>query len=294
MKYSIRNYQAGVEAEQAQIGIDVAKKWIWPYAFEEEDLQTLHKQPDFDPETRLYCYLDNQLVGYNYSLVKSVGDDRIKSAYIDFPRMVPGHELAAELLVERALEVLINKGVTRVFGNLTTMCPGDIQLAQKMGFSIFDWGFKVYYSYEMAWGRIEQSSETALEIDPEKDLKQCAEIATRWYDRPADWCYSSLNEWHDRGIITHLGIWDNGILTAACMAAPNVLRPSTAAIYYIYSPDELHLHPLLSKVVNACIQYGTSNVIADLVNDNLKFESTYKEIGFQKVAEWAKWEKSNL
>jgi hypothetical protein len=91
-----------------------------------------------------------------------------------------------------------------------------------------------------------------------------------------------------------LGIWDNGILTAACMAAPNVLRPSTAAIYYIYSPDELHLHPLLSKVVNACIQYGTSNVIADLVNDHLKFESTYKEIGFQKVAEWAKWEKSNL
>lgn len=171
------------------------------------------------------------------------------------------------------------------------MCPGDIELAKDMGFSIHDRGYKIYYSYEMGWGKHHIPDDAAEEIDPEKDLGECAEVATHWYKRPPEWCHSYLQEWHMTDIITHLGVRKQGRIVAACLAAPNDVRPSTAAIFYIYTPDEQCLRPMLAKVINTCVDYGTHNVIADLVDDHRQYEPVYQELGFNKVAEWARCEK---
>jgi hypothetical protein len=269
----------------------VAKKWLWPYAYDKEDLLKIHAQPDFDPDTRIYCFLDDNMVGYMYALIKPVGEDGITSAYLDLPRMLPDHEHAASLLIEKMIKILQQKGISRLFGHVTTMAPSDIQLAKDFGFEIKDWGFKVYYSYEMAQGYLYFPAEQAKEIDPVHDLEKCAEIATRWYGRDKNWCMNLLIEWHARGIITHQGVWRDGSLVAASMTAPNVLRSSTAAIYYIYTPDDEKLKPMLINVVNRCIEHGTINVIADLIGDHLKYEPIYRQLGFRRVADWARWEK---
>ena len=86
------------------------------------------------------------MVGYMFSTLLPVGEDD-STANLEFPRMLPGHEPAAELLVERAFESLKGKGVSRVVGRVTSMCPGDIRLAEKMGFRP-TMGYKVYYSYQ--------------------------------------------------------------------------------------------------------------------------------------------------
>lgn len=290
-RYVIRNYQKGFEQDQVRIGREVARNWIWPYAYDLEGLLKVHSQPDFDPDTRHYCFLDNEMVGYMFSLVTPLGDNGSSTANLDFPRMMPGHEQAAELLLERAFETLNKKRVSRVVGRVTTMCPGDIRLAEKAGFSISDWGYKVYYSYEMGWGRLNIPSDIAEEVDPQNDLDECAEIAAKWYKRPSEWCRPLLEEWHEAGIITHLGVREQGRLIAACMAAPNEVRPSTAAIYYIHAPDEYSLKPMLAKVVNKCVDYGVHNVIADLIHEHRRYEPVYQNLGYQKVAEWARCEK---
>jgi hypothetical protein len=291
-KYVIKDYQKGYEEDQVRIGIQVARNWIWPYAYDLEGLLKVHAQPDFDPDTRHYCFLGDEMVGYMFSVVTPPGDDHVTSATLDFPRMMPGHEGAAELLVERAFKVLKRKGVSRVVGRVTTMCPGDIQLAERTGFSISDWGYKVYYSYEMAWGALSMPVDLAEAVDPEADLDECAQLAARWYKRPPAWCRSLLEEWHEAGIITHVGVREGGRLVAACMAAPNEVRPSTAAIYYIYTPDERSLKPMLAKVVNECADYGVHNVIADLIYEHRQYEPVYQALGFQKVAEWARCERA--
>jgi hypothetical protein len=171
------------------------------------------------------------------------------------------------------------------------MCPGDIRLAEKAGFSISDWGYKVYYSYEMEWGKLNIPTDIAEEVDPKNDLDECAEIAAKWYKRSSEWCRPLLEEWHEAGIITHVGVREQGRMTAACMAAPNDVRPSTAAIYYIYAPDEYRLKPMLAKVVNKCVDYGVHNVIADLIHEHRQYEPVYQKLGFKKVAEWARCEK---
>jgi hypothetical protein len=290
-EYVIKNYQKGFEQDQVQIGLEVSQHWIWPYAYHLENLLKIHSQPDFDPETRHYCFLNDKMVGYMFSLVTPSGSSESSTATLDFPRMMPEHEQAAELLMGRAFETLQKKGVSRIEGRVTTMCPGDIQLAKKSGFSIRDWGYKVYYSYEMEWGRLDYPDNSVLEIDPEKDLDECAEIASKWYKRPPEWCRSLLREWHEEGLITHLGVRKDGKLIATCMVAPNDVRPSTAAIFYIYSPDEDSLKPMVAKVVNKCVGFGVNNLIVDLINEHRQYEPVYQKLGFKKVAEWARCEK---
>ena len=289
--YVIKDYQKGYEPDQVRIGRQVARNWIWPYAYDLEGLLRIHAQPDFDPDTRHYCFLGDEMVGYMFSVVTPSGDDGVASATLDFPRMVPGHEGAAELLVERAFEVLQKKGVSRVVGRVTTMCPGDVRLAEHTGFSISDWGYKVYYAYEMAWGALSMPGGSAEAVNPEADLDQCAQLAARWYKRPPPWCRSLLEAWHEAGIITHVGVREGRRLIAACMAAPNEVRPSTAAIYYIYAPDEHSLKPMLARVVDACVDYGVHNVIADLIHEHRQYEPVYHGLGFRKAAEWARCER---
>jgi L-amino acid N-acyltransferase YncA len=290
-KYVIKDYQKGYEPDQVRIGVQVARNWIWPYAYDLEGLLKVHAQPDFDPDTRHYCFLGDEMVGYMFSVVAPPGDDDVTSATLDFPRMMPGHEGAAELLMERAFETLRKRGVSRVVGRVTTMCPGDIRFAETAGFSIRDWGYKVYYSYEMAWGALSIPVDSAQEVDREADLDECAQLAARWYKRPPEWCRSLLEEWHEAGVITHVGVREGGTLIAACMAAPNEVRPSTAAIYYIYTPDERSLTPMLAKVVNACVDYGVHNLIADLIYEHRQYEPVYQALGFKKVADWARCER---
>jgi hypothetical protein len=291
LKYIIKDYQKGYEKDQARIGCESARNWIWPYAYNLEGLLKIHSQPDFDPDTRHYCFLDEEMVGYMFSLISPTGDGGTSTANLDFPRMMPGHEKAAELLVERAFGKLQKKGVSRILGRVTTMCPGDIRLAENMGFSICDWGYKVYYSYEMEWGQLTITGNPAKEVNPEKDLDECAEIAARWYKRPAEWCRAHMEEWHNGGIIAHVGMREQGRIIAACMVAPNDVRPSTAGIYYIYAPDEQNLEPMLAKVVSKCIDIGSHNIIADLINEHRNYEPVYQKLGFKKIAEWARCEK---
>lgn len=291
-RYAVKDYQKGYEKDQVRIGREVAQNWIWPYAYNLEDLLEVHSQPDFDPQTRHYCFLGDEMVGYMFSIIKPGEQGDVSTAVLDFPRMMPGHEQAAELLVEKAYATLKGRGISLVTGHVTTMHPAHIQLAEKMGFTVSDWGFKVYYSYEMGWGKLDIVSDAAEEVDPEKDLDACAEIASHWYKRPPDWCRALLAEWHEEGIITHVCVRDQNKMIASCMAAPNTVRPSTAANYYIYAPDEASLKPLLAKVIDRCIEYGTHNLIADLIYDHRPFEPVYQELGFKKVADWARCEKT--
>jgi hypothetical protein len=75
------------------------------------------------------------------------------------------------------------------------------------------------------------------------------------------------------------------------MAARNDLRPSTAANYHIYAPNGSTLKALLAHIIHKCIDSRIHNIIADLINEHREFEPVYQQLGFKKVADWARCEK---
>jgi hypothetical protein len=62
--YVSSTYQEGFEPDQVRIGAQAARDWVWPHAFDLEDLLRLRVQPGFDPATRHHCFLDGEMVGY--------------------------------------------------------------------------------------------------------------------------------------------------------------------------------------------------------------------------------------
>jgi hypothetical protein len=290
--YIIKDYQKGVENDQALIGYLAAKHWVWPYAYDLDDLLAIHAQPGFDPETRHYCYLGEEMVGYMFSTISLEENRGEYQATFDFPRLLPEHKKAADLLVKAAIGRLKDKGVARIVGRVTDMCPADIELAKRFGFSIFDWGYKMYYSYEIARGELDHTCEGVIAIDLNEFDDEILHQAVESFKRPADWCKKLLSDWHAHGIIAHLGVREQGKLVASCLVAPNLVRPTTAGIYYIYAADPNSLRKLLGKVIQKCIASGAQNVISDLVNEHRMYESEYQELGFEKAAEWARCELS--
>ena len=117
-RYAVKDYQKGYEKDQVRIGREVAQNWIWPYAYNLEDLLEVHSQPDFDPQTRHYCFLGDEMVGYMFSIIKPGEQGDVSTAVLDFPRMMPGHEQAAELLVEKAYATLKGRGISLVTGHV--------------------------------------------------------------------------------------------------------------------------------------------------------------------------------
>jgi hypothetical protein len=208
--------------------------------------------------------------------------------------MVPGHEAAAELLVMKALDVLKRKGVNRINGRVTTMCPSDIELAETCGFTLSDWGYKMYYSYETCWGHLNFPGDLAEDINPMTDIAPISELAAHWFKQTPEWCRNLLTTWHEEGILAHVGVRRKDKWISAGLAAVNEIRPSTAALYYIYSPAEDSLTPILVKVIQTCIDNGLINLIVDLVNEHLEYEPVYRKSGFIKVADWARCELSLL
>ncbi|MBN1859498.1 hypothetical protein JW848_09885 [Candidatus Bipolaricaulota bacterium] len=290
-EYAICTYHPRFDASHVAIGIEASRPWIWPYAHDAESLGELHAAPGFDPELWLYALHEDEAIGFVGATIAPVPNHESATATLFFPRVLPGHDKASELLLMELLRVLDRKAITHVTGRVTTMCPQEIRLAEDAGFSLRDRGYKLYYSYGMKQGPLIGSAPSATEIDPKRDMEACSALATRWYKRSVEWCRGHLQARHAAGIIAHLGVRRNDKLIASCLAASNEIRPSTAAIYYIYAPDEPSLRALVTTAANACADAGVDNLIADLIHEHRTFEPVYQDLGFVKVAEWARCEK---
>jgi len=294
-KYSIQSYQQGFDEEQARVGIEAANLWLWPLAHEEQDLKRIHTQPNFDPETSWYCFDGSKMVGFiSMSLpsTDSVGNPR---AVLFIPRSRPGYEETSDLLIERSLEVLREKGVRKVEIQVSTMFKNRAALLERWGFAPSQdqgWGYKVYYSYDMRQGELGVDTANVSEVSASEEYDESAELAAIWYKKPKEWCKDLLDEWHATGeVITHPFIRKNGKMVASCMAAPNNVRKDTAAMYFVYAKDAEYLPPLLARVVGSCIQKGCKTLIADLINEHRGYEEVYRSLGFVKSADWAVYEK---
>jgi hypothetical protein len=296
-QYKIQGYKKGTEQAQVRVDAQASRGWVWSHGHTLEDLLQIHAQPDFDPDTHLYCYLGDEMVGYVDADIFPPGEDGALRAWLEYPRALPGHHEAIPLLLERSLHVLQDKGVDLVVTRGATMWPGSFELIESLGFQEHPEhkrGYKVYYVYDLGQGALEIPTDNVFDFDPERDLEGAAELATHWYNRPVGWCRDRLLEMErEWPLIAHLVVREGDDIVAACSSAPNLATPDgePAAIYYIYVPDAQYLRPLVAKTIERCIQAGRKRLLVDLIHKHRGYEADYQEMGFTWAAEWARYEK---
>lgn len=111
--YIIKSYQEGFAEDQARLDLEVSKTWIMPDDTPLSQLIEYYSNLDFDPEMRLFCFLEDTMIGF-VSIRFTDENDGIVRTMLDFPVVLPDHGEAVDLLHERALEALRAKGIQTV------------------------------------------------------------------------------------------------------------------------------------------------------------------------------------
>lgn len=291
--YHFKGYKPGFEVAQKEIGFEVARKWVWPSAHTYDDLKN-EIGDNFNDESIIYCFADNRIVGYTWFDLLPSTEEGIVRAWLEFPKLLPGHEQAFPLMIEKALEIMKGKGITNVKIRGSSIIKDCFRLLEESGFreiQSMKRGFKLYYVYDLSNGPLKNSSFEAKECTTATEFEKCADIATRWYKQPKDWVLSHLREAFPPELtIAHLFVEKEGDVKAACIVAPNNVVDDISAFHYIYSPNEKYLKPLVSKAITMCIDQGYKTLVVDLINEHRVFEDFYSRLGFTKAAEMGYYE----
>lgn len=110
--YEIKTYEEKFIEEQARIGREATKDWTQYRQTPAEELRKTYSAPGFDASTRFYALLKGELVGYLTASVMSGTAE--KTAVMRLPVVKKGHERAQKLLMDHALKVLKERGVSVV------------------------------------------------------------------------------------------------------------------------------------------------------------------------------------
>ena len=148
-KYTIKYYQKGFEEDQERIGLIVSKSFIAPYQTLARYLKQDYSREGFDPETRLYAFKGEEMVGFITSKIVQDEKNGIKKANLTPPKVLPEHdEVVSELLFKKAVEVLKSKGVKKIIAQFGVRQSKNEDKA-------IEWGFKFvaneYFLFSIAW-----------------------------------------------------------------------------------------------------------------------------------------------
>ena len=294
--YRIRSYRRGDEVEHVEIDRRVASTWLWPFGYSLDELRDAIEHPDFDPNLQLYCLADGDMVAHTSARVGEPDEDGKRRAWLSYPRALPGHEPAIELLLQNALERLRERKVDIAETRASTMWPESFALMQALGYredADRPRGYKKYVVYDLGQGPLPRTHGLAEDLDLSRDLDEASALASVWYHSSPEAARKRLQELaEDDHTVAQLVLRRRGEIVAVCAVAANSLQPeSLAAVFSIYARDAQALRSLMAEAVDRCRKGGFEMLLVDLIYEHRHFEPTYLDLGFRQAAEWSFYEK---
>ena len=169
-EYTIKPYNESFIEKQVEIGTFFAQKWIAYGQSSVEQVKEAYSRDTFDPETRLYCFKGDEMVGYIGAHIVDVEEEKIKRAQTRLAFVLPGHEGAFDLLFDQLLSVLKEKGVDEIETPQTSLNDNYYELAEKLGFSKTRTVTEIFYCdtskiqpYESDYSTVDYNHETDVE-----------------------------------------------------------------------------------------------------------------------------------
>ncbi|MHA1124270.1 MAG: hypothetical protein ACTSO7_03900 [Candidatus Heimdallarchaeota archaeon] len=185
-KYVIKKYEEGFEVDQERVGKEVAMNFLQPHQTTAERLKEVYSQDGFDPETRLYAFKDDEMVGFITTRILDDQEDGIKRANVTPPSVLSKHAEVNDILFNQAIDVLSKKGVQKVqtfFGARSDKNEVD---AKKWGYNKGDTN---YYLYKIETEDMDDSisTEKVSDFSFDKHQKTIAKVMAEEYERDFEW-----------------------------------------------------------------------------------------------------------
>lgn len=176
MSYKIDHYRVGYEKGQAKIAAEIGSDWQYLGRPSAEYLKDVYSREGFDPETRLYAFKDDEMVGFLAArILPDQEEEGVVNADLSFPVCKKGHEDMAEILLKKGLKVLSKKGVTLVRSRVGKTWSGAKDLLKAHGYEVQ--GPSLFVSEGKPEDLPVVSVTDAVSLyDPENDEKNVAEL----------------------------------------------------------------------------------------------------------------------
>ncbi len=249
-EFTLKNYQKGFEVEQATVGYQVAQTWQFAHQTPVERLKEIYSRPNFDSETRHYCFKGNEMIGFLTSKVIEPKEDGRKRASLVFPSILPGHEEVTELLVGRALDTLKDKGVQVVETYVSAISGNNYELTQEWGYKhIKDQDNLVYILNGVDLKEIDEEADIR-DFDQDKDLEKWLSLVREYDEISEETEKQILKELKNEtgNVIAHLVIEKDGEIVGTTLIYRNDIKPSSANLPFTYVTETKYLHKLAARV----------------------------------------------
>lgn len=132
MTYVIKTYQEGFLDQQFKIGSAKYDKWRMGGQTRISQLQQTYSHPDFDPETRFYAFLEDEMVAFLNASDKKESERRV--AFFEFPYYKTNHKAAVAPLVEFAFTKLKEQGFDTLVTRAGPYWGNTSHMAERYGF----------------------------------------------------------------------------------------------------------------------------------------------------------------
>ncbi|NHK31795.1 MAG: hypothetical protein FK730_10620 [Asgard group archaeon] len=281
-KYEIKSYEEGFEIDQEKVGIEVAKSFVTPHQTNAERLKEIYSQEGFDPETRLYAFKDNEMIGFLTARVLDETEDGIKRASLTPPTILKEHsEKVSELLFNKAIDVLKGKKVKKVISAFGVRTVQDSKIAEKWGYKIADTNY--FYSIDLKGTDTSVSSDKVTDFDKKKHFDDVIEIHKEEFEVDEERAKAILEQIENIPEITYkrqLVLEDSGKVKSYAILIQNNLEPSISRIYAIQAKNEDYMKQMLLKISEICKERKIKKLHIVFTEENDIKSDKYKPIKF--------------
>lgn len=288
--YIIKNYQEGFIEDQVKIGDEVSKQWQLFGQSNAERLKEVYSQPDFDPETRLYCFDEKKMVGFLTSAIIPEKENEKTIGNLSLPFVLEGYQGVTELLINKAITILKSKGaeIIRTFANDTW--GKHRETAEKLGFKLIrDTAYMVGVKVNDL--TIKEETKNVLEYNKERDLEDLVQIFIENLGMTEEQAKQNFEVIENsEEVIGHYVIRDDEKIVARTYIAKNNDSPELY-VGYIYSLDDKYRNQLISKAIEVCKEKGIDEIRAVLFGGMVSKLKEYEDMGFRKLNASSMYEK---
>lgn len=288
--YVIKTYQEKFIEDQVRIGTEVSKNWLLFGQTPVDRLKEAYSQPDFDPETRLYCFKGEEMVGFLTSRVIPEKEEGKTIATLSPPLVLEGHEEAFGLLLSEGVKILQIKGaeIIRFFAN--DSWGESAKVPEKHGFE-FKRDTAYLVSQKLDNISTTEVKEDVLLYDKERDLDELVAIFVKELGMTEEQAIQNFEVIDTaENILGHFVIRKDNKITARTYAQIDP-ELNVAYVGYIYATEDKFREELVSKIVNECKEKEVSELKSFLFGGMMEKLKDYEGMGFKQESKSSMFEK---
>ena len=289
MEYRVEQYKEEFIEDQYRIAMEVSKDWNFYGPTTPQGLKQAYSVPDFDPQTRHYCFKNGTMVGFIVSRVLGEVDGKIK-ADMSYPMVLDGHDEVFDLLYKKAIATLRDKGVEIVNMEACDKWGSTLEFVEKSNFKLVKDKY-VLMDYNTANFNKEIKITNAKEYNDEQDSKKLLNylMNVRGFteERSRNAINAIVNVFAD-DVFAHAFYVRNDEILARGVAGKIT---DTVVNFYFTDHNSKFDEELFAKLIQILKQKEVE-ILQVFLNENFqKDENRYLELGFSKQGEIKLYEK---